>query len=177
MVILIETGLRSVDCLRLPLDPITTDEADAPYLSFFNHKASKEGGHPDLGPRPGADPRQQADLGERYATAPRFLLPGICKNPDGRPALSWSTLNHRLGRWLADGMVRDAAGRPVRITARQFRHTVGTRMINNEVPLDIVQRMLDHGSPEMTAATRRSRTRRCGANGSASDSVSTSAAS
>src|SRR3954447_5583127 len=24
-------------------------------------------------------------------------------------------------------------------------------MINNEVPLDIVQRMLDHGSPEMTA--------------------------
>jgi hypothetical protein len=24
-------------------------------------------------------------------------------------------------------------------------------MINNEVPLDVVQRMLDHGSPEMTA--------------------------
>lgn len=35
-------------------------------------------------------------------------------------------------------------------------------MINNEVPLDIVQRMLDHGSPEMTAryATIKDRTLR-----------------
>jgi hypothetical protein len=39
----------------------------------------------------------------------------------------------------------------VKITAHQFRHTVGTRMINNEVSLDVVQRMLDHDSPEMTA--------------------------
>jgi Phage integrase family len=37
------------------------------------------------------------------------------------------------------------------VTSHEFRHTVGTRMINNEVPLDVVQRMLDHGSPEMTA--------------------------
>jgi hypothetical protein len=33
----------------------------------------------------------------------------------------------------------------------EFRHTLGTRMINNEVSLYVVQRMLDHGSPEMTA--------------------------
>ena len=30
VMILIETGLRSIDCLRLPYDPITTDEAGAP---------------------------------------------------------------------------------------------------------------------------------------------------
>jgi hypothetical protein len=42
VVILIETGLRSVDCLRLPHDPITADEAGAPYLQFFNHKLSRE---------------------------------------------------------------------------------------------------------------------------------------
>ena len=40
--ILIETGLRSVDCLRLPFDPITADEAGAPYLKFRNHKLSRE---------------------------------------------------------------------------------------------------------------------------------------
>jgi hypothetical protein len=39
----------------------------------------------------------------------------------------------------------------VRVTAHEFRHTVGTRMINNEVSMDTVQRMLDHASPEMTA--------------------------
>lgn len=35
LVILIETGLRSVDCLRLPFDPVTTDEAGAPCLRFW----------------------------------------------------------------------------------------------------------------------------------------------
>ncbi len=30
--ILIETGLRSVDALRLPFDPVTVDQAGAPYL-------------------------------------------------------------------------------------------------------------------------------------------------
>jgi integrase len=151
VVILIETGLRSVDCLRLPFDPITVDEAGAPYLRFVNHKASKEAVIPVSGRVLGAVRRQQDELRDRYDIPPVFLLPAIRKNPDGHRALSWSTLNRRLQRWLTDGEVHDAAGRPAKITAHQFRHTVGTRMINNEVPLDIVQRMLDHGSPEMTA--------------------------
>jgi integrase len=151
VVILIETGLRSVDCLRLPFDPITIDEAGAPSLRFVNHKAYKEAVIPVSDRVLGAVRRQQDELRDRYDTPPVFLLPAIRKNPDGHRALSWSTLNRRLQRWLTDGEVRDAAGRPAKITAHQFRHTVGTRMINNEVPLDTVQRMLDHGSPEMTA--------------------------
>jgi len=151
VLILIETGLRSVDCLRLPFDPVTTDEAGAPYLRFVNHKASKEAVIPVADRVVDAIRCQQDALLDRYGTAPRFLLPAIRKNPDGARALSWSTLNRRLHRWLAEGDVRDAAGQSVKITAHQFRHTVGTRMINNEVPLDIVQRMLDHGSPQMTA--------------------------
>jgi integrase len=42
VVILIETGLRSIDTLRLPFDPITVDEAGAPYLIFYNHKLSRD---------------------------------------------------------------------------------------------------------------------------------------
>jgi hypothetical protein len=38
IVILIETGLRSIDALRLPFDPITVDAAGAPYLVYTNHK-------------------------------------------------------------------------------------------------------------------------------------------
>ena len=37
------------------------------------------------------------------------------------------------------------------VTPHQFRHTLATRLVNNEVPLDTVQRLLDHNSPEMTA--------------------------
>jgi integrase len=151
VVILIETGLRSIDCLRLAFDPVTTDEAGAPYLRFYNHKLTREAIIPISDRVLTQIRRQQHDLRGRFAAPPPFLLPALRKNPDGARAFLWSALNNRLRRWLTDCHVRDAAGRPVRVTAHQFRHTVGTRMINNEVSLDVVQRMLDHGSPEMTA--------------------------
>lgn len=46
--------------------------------------------------------------------------------------------------------IRDASGRPWNFQSHQFRHTVGTRMINNGVPQHIVQRYLGHESPRMT---------------------------
>jgi integrase len=95
VVIMIETGLRSVDCPRLPLDPITTDEAGAPYPALLQSQASKDAVIP-ISDRVLAQIRRQQDgLRDRYATAPRFLLPAIRKNPNGQRALSWSTLN----RW------------------------------------------------------------------------------
>jgi integrase len=151
VVILIETGLRSIDCLRLPFDPVTTDEAGAPYLKFFNHKLSREAIIPVSQRLVTRIRAQQQDLRERFPALPPFLLPAIRQNPDGERPFLWSALNNRLQRWLADCDIRDAAGQPVKVTAHQFRHTLGTRMINNEVSLDVVQRMLDHGSPEMTA--------------------------
>jgi integrase len=151
VVILMETGLRSVDCLRLPLDPITTDEAGAPYLRFYNHKLSREAIIPISERLVVQIRRQQQDVRERFREPPPFLLPALRQNPDGERPFLWSALNNRLRQWLSDCDIRDAAGRPVKVTAHQFRHTVGTRMINNEVSLDVVQRMLDHGSPEMTA--------------------------
>ena len=178
VMILIETGLRSVDCLRLPYDPITTDEAGAPYLRFFNHKLSREAIIP-VSDRLVAQIRAPAAGSTRALPRRRrrFLLPAVRQNPDGERPFLWSALNNRLPRWLADCDVRDAAGRPVKVTAHQFRHTVGTRMINNEVSMDIVQRMLDHGSPEMTARYATIKDQTLGASGSASSSASTSKAS
>ena len=151
VVILIETGLRSVDCLRLRYDPITIDEAGAPYLLFDNHKLSREAIIPISQRLVEQIRRQQHDLVERFGQPPPILLPRVRANPDGTHPFIWSTLNERLRRWLAECGVRDATGQPVRVTAHRFRHTVGTRMINNNVPMDTVQQMLDHSSPEMTA--------------------------
>jgi integrase len=149
--ILIETGLRSVDCLRLAFDPITVDQAGAPYLKYFNHKLSREAIIPISARLTDQIRCQQKDLTERFGTAPPLLLPRVRANLDGTVAFSSGTLNRRLGEWLTRCEVRDATGQPVKVTAHRFRHTVGTRMINNEVPIDTVQRMLDHATPQMTA--------------------------
>lgn len=45
----------------------------------------------------------------------------------------------------------DREGAIFRFHAHAFRHTVGTRMINNGVPQHIVQKFLGHESPEMTS--------------------------
>jgi len=47
--------------------------------------------------------------------------------------------------------VTKPAGQPVRATAHQFRHTLGTRLINQGVAQHVIQRLLGHASPQMTA--------------------------
>jgi integrase len=152
IVILIQTGLRSVDALRLPFDPITIDQAGAPYLTFTNHKLSREAVIP-ISQRVLEQIRaQQRDLDERCGRQrPPYLLPAVRANADGSRPLTWGTMSRRLTRWMLDCDIRDATGKPARVTAHQFRHTLGTRMINNDVPQPAVQRMLDHDSAEMTA--------------------------
>ncbi len=152
IVILIETGLRAVDALRLPFDPITVDAAGAPYLVYTNHKLGREAVIPISQRLLEQIRRQQDDVARRFAPEQRhYLLPRTRANPDGRMPFSWDTLSHRLTRWLADCDIRDAARRPAHVTPHQFRHTLATRLVNNEVPLDTVRRLLDHNSPEMTA--------------------------
>jgi hypothetical protein len=151
-VILIETGLRSIDALRLPFDPITVDAAGAPYLLYTNHKLGREAVIPISQRLLEQIRRQQADVARRYTPEQRhYLLPAVRSNPDGRLPFRWDTLRRRLARWLAACEIRDATGGPVHVTPHQFRHTLATRLVNSEVPLDIVRRLLDHNSPEMTA--------------------------
>ncbi|MCA1679252.1 MAG: tyrosine-type recombinase/integrase, partial [Actinobacteria bacterium] len=95
--------------------------------------------------------RQQTELRSSYGFDPPLLLPRKRANPTGERAMDGHYVNLRIARWMTDCGIRDACGRPARVTSHQFRHTLGTRMINNEVPLETVQRMLDHASPEMTA--------------------------
>ena len=47
--------------------------------------------------------------------------------------------------------IKDANGKLWNFQSHQFRHTVGTRMINNGVPQHIVQRYLGHICPRMTS--------------------------
>ena len=56
-----------------------------------------------------------------------------------------------LQRWLDACDIRDAHGHRVHLTPHQWRHTLGTRLINRDVPQEIVRRILDHDSPQMTS--------------------------
>jgi hypothetical protein len=56
-----------------------------------------------------------------------------------------------LGRWLETCEIRDEHGRPVHLTPHQWRHTFACRLINRDVPQEVVRVLLDHDSHRMTS--------------------------
>ena len=55
-----------------------------------------------------------------------------------------------LNKLSLDFNIKDNLGKIWNFQSHQFRHTVGTRMINAGVPQHIIQKYLAHESPEMT---------------------------
>jgi len=148
--ILIRCGLRVSDALELPFDCVVTDEAGAPYLRYLNHKMKREALVPVDDELLELIRGQQQQILGRYP-AGTVLFPRPAKNPDGKLPVSSSTYRLALYRWLERCDVRDEHGRPVHLTPHQWRHTLGTALINRDVPQHVVQKILDHDSPLMTA--------------------------
>ena len=58
------------------------------------------------------------------------------------------------GCWAAGWQtcdIRDEHGRPVHLTPHQWRHTFACRLINRDVPQEVVRVLLDHDSHRMTS--------------------------
>jgi len=150
-VILIRCGLRVSDALQLPHDCVVLDSAGAPYLRYLNHKMKREALVPIDEELHALIADQQSRGSHGSPTASSILFPRPTKNPDGLSPTGSSTYRLALYRWLENCDVRDEHGRAVRLTPHQWRHTLGTRLINRDVPQEVVRRILDHDSPQMTA--------------------------
>ncbi|MGD0609144.1 MAG: tyrosine-type recombinase/integrase [Streptosporangiaceae bacterium] len=149
-VILIRCGLRISDALKLPFDCTVTDDSGAPYLRYFNNKMKREALVPVDGELLELIRGQQQRILDRYP-AGTVLFPRPEKNPDGKVPVAGATYRPALYRWLQHCDIRDEHGRPVHLTPHQWRHTLGTTLINRDVPQHVVQKILDHDSPLMTA--------------------------
>jgi integrase len=151
VIVLIETGLRSQDALLLVADPVVVLPDGSPVLRFVNHKRKREAAIP-ISDRLLARIRfQQQRNAHAFPNGSPWLLPAIGQgNGQGQRPFNYTTLLSRMTGWLARLELVDQHGAPVRVTPHQFRHTLGTRMINEDIPLEVIRRMLDHGSLSMT---------------------------
>ena len=147
---LIETGLRLGDACLLELDCVMVDSAGWPCLRYHNSKVTTECLVP-LSERAAATiAAQQAHVGSRFPAGSPLLFPRERANPDGTRPYVTTTMSARLRSWCQTIDLRDQTGQPITVTAHRFRHTLGTRMINQGVPVRIVQAYLGHSSPRMT---------------------------
>jgi integrase len=150
-VILIRCGLRISDAGKLPYDCVVTDPDGAPYLKYFNHKMKREALVPIDEELTAMIAQQQQRVRQRWPNGTPVLFPRLTTNPDGSRPYSGATYRSALYRWLKHCNVSDEHGRPAHLTPHQWRHTLGTRLINRDVPQEVVRRILDHDSAEMTA--------------------------
>ncbi|WP_395405669.1 tyrosine-type recombinase/integrase (plasmid) [Arthrobacter sp. UC242_113] len=149
MQILIRTGLRLADTYRLELDCLLVDDQNAPYLRYFNHKMSREATLPIDDELADAIRQQQRIVRDAMPSA-RYLAPSPQSRTGDRPFNS-GTAAGIIQTWQTTIGLRDEQGLPFRFTAHQLRHTYATRLINADVPQEVVRRLLDHESHEMTA--------------------------
>lgn len=151
LILIQETGLRANDACALPGNPIITDSVGWPCLKFYNSKMASEQLVP-LSQRAAEAIRAQQDhLRQRWPGGVPVLFPSPHANPDGLRSFAYATFSTRLARWLHQINLHDETGQAVSVTAHQFRHTLGTRLINAGVPQHVVQKLLGHASPQMTA--------------------------
>ena len=151
VVVLMETGMRGGDACELPFNPIIEDSVAWPCLRFENSKGGTEQLIPLSEKAAAAIRAQQDHVATCWPQGSPWLFPGIQDNPDGTKPYAHGTLSGQLGRWQVLIGVHDETGQSVRVAAHQFRHTVGTRLINAGVPQHVVQKLLGHASPRMTA--------------------------
>jgi len=145
VLILEECGMRISELLQLPIDCLTQDARGVHYLRYMQGKVGRENAIPVSAEVAGLVQEQQLEVRPSRA-ASEFLFP----NSKGG-VLKQASFAHRINRLAYDRGIRGADGKLFRFQAHQFRHTVGTRMINLGVPHHIIQRFLGHRGPEMTS--------------------------
>ena len=150
-IILIRCGLRISSAVTLPPDCVVTDAGGAPYLRYCNTKMKREALVPIDEELRAMIAAQQDRNKERWPAGTPVLFPRPHSNIDGTRPLSTSSYRSGLRTWLERCDIRDEHGQPVKLTPHQWRHTLGTTLINQDVPQHVVQKILDHDSPDMTA--------------------------
>jgi len=145
ILILQECGMRISELLELPVDCLTQDGRGVHYLRYLQGKVRRENAIPVSSVIASLVQEQQAEV-----RAGRIESALLFPNSKGG-VLKQASFAHRINRLAYDHDIRGADGKVFRFQAHQFRHTVGTRMVNLGVPHHLIQRYLGHKGPEMTS--------------------------
>lgn len=145
VLILQECGMRISELCTLPRDCIIHDTSGDAFLRYYQGKMKKEHTIPVTPEVVAVIRAQQQTVEAAWGDRTPYLFP----RRNGEP-FKQRTFVEALNKLAYHHQIKNAAGALFRFQSHQFRHTVGTRMINNGVPQHIIQRFLGHESPEMT---------------------------
>jgi integrase len=155
VVILLEVGMRISELCTLLLDCLVCDDRHEWYLRSYQSKSHKEQIVPLVDERVvGAIQAQQQEIRAQWGNACSYLFPSPLSHL--RPYKK-STFERNLNTWAVKHEIKDRNQVLWRFQAHQFRHTVGMRLINDDVPLEVISRLLGHATVRLTERYARKR--------------------
>ena len=156
LLVIQECGLRISELSQLPLDCLKQDGKGGWFIQFMRWKLKFETTLPISIELAQAIKEQQEYIQKHLSKDYQYLFCGGKKGghdgfiPTSKVIDCRSFINY-IKRLADEFNICDSVGNRWIFQTHQFRHTVGTSMINNGVPQHIVQRFLGHDSPQMTA--------------------------
>lgn len=156
--LLMDTGRRPAEILRLPIDCLTRDPDGAAVLVYDNHKRDRrERRLPISHATAAVITTQQQRIRECFPDTPLaelVLLPSPHANPAGRKSLSGGLLDLRHRDWVdqlpvlrrEDGAEFDRT----KIVPYAYRHTYAQRHADAGIAVDVLSKLLDHRTLEVT---------------------------
>ena len=158
ILLLAYSGLRVSSVVTLARDALQVGPDEHPYLRYWNVKLRREAMLP-IAPVLAQQLRRQEDhLQRTHSEGTAWLLPSPppgARQPSGRGG--GVHVSKEAVRWLVKHYVRVAEIRgadgelALHVHPHLFRHHLGQSMVNEGVPLPVIQKVLDHASVEMTA--------------------------
>ncbi|WP_423231399.1 tyrosine-type recombinase/integrase [Bacillus cereus] len=142
VMIIQECGMRISELCSLKKDCLLQDKDGDYFLKYYQWKMKKDHIIPIS-----KEVAELIQVHEKY-TDPSCEY--LFATKQGLP-LKQDTFRTALNDLAVEEEIVDRQGKVFRFHAHAFRHTVGTKMINNGVPQHIVQKFLGHESPEMTS--------------------------
>ena len=156
----IECGFRVGELIRLKLDCLKSDGKGGWYIQYQMYKMNKEHTKPISNELAKVIQEQQAYIRQLFSNDFSYLFcgrargysKGKCKGVfiGVKQIMSAQAFSRHLNGLAQRFEIKDNSGKIWNFQSHQFRHTVGTRMINAGVPQHIIQRYLGHESPTMT---------------------------
>lgn len=146
VVTLQNTGRRPGEICALPFDCLIKDSEGDYFLRYYEFKMKKEESIPITREVVAAIEEQRRWIASKFDIKEVKYLFSDNKCNTMQPYIVAEALN-QLG---LKHEIKGPDGNFWHFQLHQFRHTVGTQMINAGMPAHIVQRYLKHSSPEMT---------------------------
>lgn len=144
-----ETGRRMSEARQLLFDCLTHDSKGNPYLRHYQCKMKKEKLIPISQELVAVIREQQQSVVNEWGEKQKYLF--LVPKPQGKgQVVSADHFTKTLNKMAYEKNICDSNGKLWHFQSHQFRHTVGTRMVNMGVPLVVIMRYLGHESPEMT---------------------------